>query len=74
MSNGYNYDYIGNLLGENGKNNKNTKNKDKDFQARKIKIINEKKPVDNSNNDKINKENKEPKNNINKKKRKWKRN
>ena len=68
MSNGYNYDYIGNLLGENGKNNKNTKNKDKDFQARKIKIINEKKPVDNSNNDKINKENKEPKNNINKKK------
>ena len=68
MSNGYNYDYIGNLMGENGKNNKNTKNKDKDFQARKIKIINEKKPVDNSNNDKINKENKEPKNNINKKK------
>ena len=68
MSNGYNYDYIGHLLGENGKNNKNTKNKDKDFQARKIKIINEKKPVDNSNNDKINKENKEPKNNINKKK------
>ena len=68
MSNGYNYEYLGNLLGENGKNNKNTKNKDKDFQARKIKIINEKKPVDNSNNDKINKENKEPKNNINKKK------
>ena len=68
MSNGYNYDYIGHLMGENWKNNKNTKNKDKDFQARKIKIINEKKPVDNSNNDKINKENKEPKNNINKKK------
>ena len=68
MSNGYNYEYLENLLGENGKNNKNTKNKDKDFQARKIKIINEKKPVDNSNNDKINKENKEPKNNINKKK------
>ena len=68
MSNGYNYEYLGNLMGENGKNNKNTKNKDKDFQARKIKIINEKKPVDNSNNDKINKENKEPKNNINKKK------
>ena len=68
MSNGYNYEYLGNLLGENGKNNKNTKNKDKDFQGRKKKIINEKKPVDNSNNDKINKENKEPKNNINKKK------
>ena len=68
MSNGYNYEYLGNLMGENAKNNKNTKNKDKDFQARKIKIINEKKPVDNSNNDKINKENKEPKNNINKKK------
>ena len=61
MTEGYfNYEHLENLLlKDKGKIN------DKTAQKFKLKLVNEKKPLDNTSNDKINKE---PKNNINGKK------